>query len=221
VSGAAPPHGWAAFDLILCRNVLIYFDTATADSVISSLEGALRPSGTLMLGAADALCRGAARLQSLGLVAPPRPASARSARVLRRPLGRAGRPDAAPRPRDPAPLPRDPAPGADPSSPKADFLRGLAELEASNPEAAVAALRRTLYAEPTFGVAAFQLGRSYEALGDQDAARRAYEQALRTLGPEGAHRDDSLLEQVSLDDVRTAIVSRLDALRRESAPASC
>ena len=98
VSGAAPPHGFAAFDLILCRNVLIYFDTATVDRVITSLEGALRPSGALMLGAADALSRGAARLRALALAPPPRTPTVRQTRVLRRPLGRAGRPDVAPRP---------------------------------------------------------------------------------------------------------------------------
>ncbi len=214
VTERRPPHGWTVFDLILCRNVLIYFDNATVAAVLSSLEAALAPSGTLILGAADTLCRGAARLQALAEVAPRLP-DAPAIRVFRRPLGRHAPPGGRP---EPAPPRSDGARTDDLPGPTADFLRGLAELEASNPDAAAAALRRALYADPTFGIAAFQLGRCYEALADPHAARRAYEQALRTLGPDGNDRDDLLLEQVSLDDVRAAIAVRIDALRDEPAP---
>src|SRR5205814_254259 len=48
-----PPSFGRGFDLILCRNVLIYFDGRTVDRVVSSLEHALMPAGTLILGAAD------------------------------------------------------------------------------------------------------------------------------------------------------------------------
>jgi len=91
------------------------------------------------------------------------------------------------------------------------FLRGLADLEAGDPEAAVAANRRAICADPDFGLAAFQLGRSYETLGNPRAAGRAYEQALRALRRDDT-RHDSLLEQVELGDVRTAAQNRLEAL---------
>jgi chemotaxis protein methyltransferase CheR len=48
-----PPAGSPPFDLVLCRNVLIYFERSTVDRVIASLEGALWPGGRLVLGAAD------------------------------------------------------------------------------------------------------------------------------------------------------------------------
>ena len=99
----------------------------------------------------------------------------------------------------------------DPLNASAHFLHGLAELEAGDAEAAVAALRRALYAEPQFGLAAFQLGRAYEALGNQVAARRAYEQALRTCDPDG-DLHEPLLGQVDLGDVVHAARTRLDAL---------
>ena len=38
------------FDVIFCRNVLIYFDRPTATSVISRLSAALRPGGLLFIG---------------------------------------------------------------------------------------------------------------------------------------------------------------------------
>jgi chemotaxis methyl-accepting protein methylase len=50
-----PPPGETRFDLILCRNVLIYFEPALARHVTELLGNSLRPGGTVMLGAADVL----------------------------------------------------------------------------------------------------------------------------------------------------------------------
>lgn len=44
-------------DVILCRNVLIYFGDATIASVIRSLAGALRPGGVLLVGVSESLLR--------------------------------------------------------------------------------------------------------------------------------------------------------------------
>ena len=41
VTGSMPPLGETAFDLIVCRNVLIYFDGETADRVIDGLRNTL------------------------------------------------------------------------------------------------------------------------------------------------------------------------------------
>ncbi|MBK9261325.1 MAG: protein-glutamate O-methyltransferase CheR [Polyangiaceae bacterium] len=45
------------FDLILCRNVLIYFQDATARRVVDNLGRALRRGGTLLVGIAESLYR--------------------------------------------------------------------------------------------------------------------------------------------------------------------
>jgi chemotaxis protein methyltransferase CheR len=42
-----------SFDLILCRNVLIYFDVDTRKDVLDRMAGALSPDGYLLLGAAE------------------------------------------------------------------------------------------------------------------------------------------------------------------------
>jgi chemotaxis protein methyltransferase CheR len=55
VRDSIPPVGSPPFDLILCRNVLIYFDRSTVDRVVASLGAALWPGGRLVLGAADRL----------------------------------------------------------------------------------------------------------------------------------------------------------------------
>jgi chemotaxis methyl-accepting protein methylase len=198
VSDPFPPLGEAPFDLILCRNVLIYFDAETVAQVLASFDRALARSGTLVLGAADVLCASASRL-----AAGPAPAasSVRSApeprHELRRPLGR-------------LPAAESPSPAEDPLDAAAHFQRGLAELENGDPAGAVNSLRRALFADPHFGLAAFKLGGAHEVLGDLAAARRAYAQALRTLEPHERH--EAFLAQIDLADVASAAQSRLDAL---------
>jgi chemotaxis protein methyltransferase CheR len=49
--GASP--GRIPFDLVLCRNVLLYFDRSTRSEAFSRLAGAVMPDGFLMLGAGE------------------------------------------------------------------------------------------------------------------------------------------------------------------------
>jgi chemotaxis protein methyltransferase CheR len=224
VTEPAPPAGHAAFELILCRNVLIYFDGETVEQVVGSLERALAESGTLVLGAADALCASARRLTANANAPFPPPRPAPAPRRLRRPLGRTPTAEAP----DEVELLTSAVGAAaaadviadatrllesDPHNATAHYLRGLGELETGDAEAAVRSLRRALFAEPRFGLAAFKLGRAHEATGDAAAARRAYEQALRTLTTDGGERRDELLGQVDTEDVATAARTRLAALR--------
>ncbi len=234
----APSPDGRAFDLVACRNVLIYFDAEAVERVIYSLESALAPHGMLLLGAADRLCGSARRLARLDSAAPEPSRLTPSApeRRLRRPLGRDPGPLARPDPHVPdaglaAAL--DAANAGDlqravdvterlvhenPLDADAYFVRGLAELGIGEADSAVASLRRALYVDPTFGLAAFKLGRAHEVLGDTGAAARAYEQALRTLEPEDA-RHRLVVDQVDLVDVAAACAIRLNALRTGSGTA--
>ena len=47
------PPAPARFDLILCRNVLLYFDVATRRRVFDRLHSAMAPDGFMMLGAGE------------------------------------------------------------------------------------------------------------------------------------------------------------------------
>ena len=50
VTGGSPPLGESLFDLVVCRNVLIYFEPKAVERVLTSLEAAVRPGGELILG---------------------------------------------------------------------------------------------------------------------------------------------------------------------------
>jgi chemotaxis protein methyltransferase CheR len=201
VSDVYPPTGQSSFELILCRNVLIYFDAETCARVAAGLERALAPGGRLMLGAADALCvrggpvlalpRGAAR--AFPSVTPPgkrRPRPARPAAV------------------EPLPASR---PTGDLMDPNVHYLLGLDELESGDPAAAVSSLRRVLYLDPEFELAAFALGRAHEEVGEPDAARRRYEQALRMLDarPEPGERLAGPIDTATLIDACAARIAAL------------
>lgn len=88
------------------------------------------------------------------------------------------------------------------------FIHGLVALAAGEPATAAVALRRALYSDAAFALAAFTLGRAYDTLGDTAAARRAYQQALRTLNPDDS-RHELLLQQVDIGDIAAACRARL------------
>jgi chemotaxis protein methyltransferase CheR len=183
-----PPAGHETFDLIVARNVFIYFGPEIIARLVDAFDGALRPDGRVLLGVADVLCVTAPRLVKEPLVV------------------RRERPTLQPRP------PRKPEPVApEPLDAEQFFLRGVAELESERLDRAIAAFRSALYVDPTFALAAFELGRAYEAAGDRVAARRSYTQALKAIDPTD-DRHDHLLGQVDLNDVAAACSARLATL---------
>jgi chemotaxis protein methyltransferase CheR len=282
-----PPPDEAPFDLIVCRNVLIYLTVPAVARASRLLEEALRPGGLLVLGAADVLCRTAAYATSPSKSPAVTPALAAGGQVTRGqpaqrqpsyprqspsprqqpdpgrspragrlsqagPSSRAGqrpRPGPGPRPGAPANAGNPPGNGqqpgsADPASPRelrlrqaldaagrgdrdealeqvtaliaadpldadSHFLHGLLALEAGEPAQARDALRRALCADPAFGLAAFTLGRAYDALSDGRAARLSYQQALSTLDPHDG-RHEALLQQIDVGDIAAACRARLE-----------
>lgn len=233
---AVPPPGAGTFDLVLCRNALIYFRAPIVERVAALLARALQPDGTLLLGAADRLC---VAQRPSGGTPPSRPPARRVPRVRRRirrhaPHARAATVAA---PREPAPDRAGPEADVrgslaaavrladagriedaliaaravlqhDPMNAAAEFICGSAELARGDANAAAAALRRALYIDGAFAQAAFQLGRAYDALGHDAAARRAYERAVRTFDPTD-DRHDWLLGQVDVGDLAAACRTRL------------
>ncbi|WP_052766039.1 CheR family methyltransferase [Aurantiacibacter gangjinensis] len=60
-----PLGGSAQYDLILCRNVLLYFDEPTRQKVLGRLVERLDPAGWLMLGAGETIADKASPLKSV------------------------------------------------------------------------------------------------------------------------------------------------------------
>jgi chemotaxis protein methyltransferase CheR len=54
---AAAVRALGTFDVVICRNVLIYFSDPTVESVLTLLIGALRPKGRLIVGTSESLLR--------------------------------------------------------------------------------------------------------------------------------------------------------------------
>lgn len=216
IADPMPPPGEVAFDLILCRNVLIYFGTDTVQTVVNSLEGALRPGGQLILGASDRLARSARRLDgptvkpatlTPPVLTPGRPRGSARAPESRKP--RSPRtPNSASRPEPPGRFLGEAVKAAnageyekaielagrvlagDPLHAEAYYVRGISEQAMDDLASATGSLRRALYVDPNFALAAFQLGRTHDRRGDERAARRAYTQTLRALDSgEGTHPD--------------------------------
>lgn len=52
------------FDVICCRNVLIYFESERAQAVVERLRASLRPDGELLLGAGDLLFKADGRVRA-------------------------------------------------------------------------------------------------------------------------------------------------------------
>lgn len=220
VRDAAPPRGEAQFDLVMCRNVLIYFDPGTVNEVVTRLESAVARHGVLVLGAADALC-GTARGYGVVAAATGKPPERRRPAVAA-PEGPGRRFDdrlaaaaaAADEGRIDAALAAvDLLLDERPLAAAAHYLRGVLCLEKDQVEPAIASFRRALSVDPGFGLAAFKLGRALESLGDARAAVGAYEQALRAGQESGGNRYTRLLAQVDFADVVAACRSRLGALR--------
>jgi len=67
------------FDLVFCRNVLIYFDDAARGRVVERLIDALSPGGYLLVGHAETLHHAGERVKSVGPAAYVRIAGSRAA----------------------------------------------------------------------------------------------------------------------------------------------
>jgi len=178
IRDAVPPLGEAPFDVVTCRNVLIYFDAADVTRTVAGLERALVPDGRLVLGAADRLSGGAvtmAAAASVQAAAGLAPASRRA-------------------PLRPAPATAEPAGAPDPEL-DADVALLLGRAARARGDHADAAywLRRTLYLAPDRAVAGLELALAYAGLGDVAAERRALWTALRTAQEAGG--DDELIAE--------------------------
>jgi len=188
IADPAPGEG---FDLVVCRNVLIYFTPETAAAVAAKLYGALAPGGLLVLGPVEsstAETLGAERIELGG------------ATVYRRPDGRA-------EPAPPAPA-RAAHARRHPRRHRAPVRAARAEHRPSRPAAPAPAAAQPA-AVPVALERALEAARAAARGGDLvEAERMAREAAARDLSPEAY-----LLASMAAD-ARGDMASAVDAIRR-------
>ena len=94
---------------------------------------------------------------------------------------------------------------------QAHFIRGVAEFARDDARAAVEPLRRALFIDPNFSLAAFKLACAHDALGELGSSRRAYERTLRILDHCAAEQT-ARSDQLDLFDMAAACHTRLQEL---------
>lgn len=199
VSSAFPGPERGGWDLIFCRNVIIYFDTPTTQRVLELFHQALTPGGYLFLGYSESLFRlfdGFELTEVAGAFLyrkpedggrasqpPPRPSQPHpsSPPPVRHVSFPPPRPAPAPAPRgQPAAAPPPPPPGA-PASPLApqEFLDGAVALFAEGRfGAARELLERHLEQSGEDLSVRLTLANLYGVLRQYDRARESYQAAL-------------------------------------------
>lgn len=218
VTDATPPVGWGRFDLVLCRNVLIYFEHAEIVAITRRLATACRAGAELLVGAVEqSLLPAAAADVATALAATTRaaahPAPPRLANV----------PAPAPTPAAPAPAPR---PGAVVTTaagagldPVEHLRRGLAAKRCGELALAIEHLRRARFLDGDRWLAPYALAVCLEGLGQAREAVEAYRHAAALMArgarpglPEVDAEAATLAETVS-----GACHARLAALRARGA----
>ncbi len=187
------PPGGAGFDLIFCRNVLIYFTEGAWERVVLAMIDRLRPGGVLVLGAAEPLLGKSAQLEVL------RYSTAFFYRRRTHPEVISAPRPSAPAPRPSAPPPRPSAPIATPKSstsspdlpmvdpdPRSEGER-LFDLvlewsaAGQSDDQTEAGLRKALYLTPDLAPARYLLGMLAEQRGANADASSEYRRALAML----------------------------------------
>jgi chemotaxis protein methyltransferase CheR len=209
-------------DLIVCRNVTIYFDDEAAQRLYRALVRALAPGGWLMLGPSDPMLaqrEGLERVEVNDTVLWRRATAVRQAppKVVHDPA----RPATGTLARQPAtPLEPMPVQGMVASIVRAptagdgdaDLEVGLLALESGAPSTAVEWLRRAAFRDSASAVCQFALARAYLELDDVSHARAALLHTRRLLAPLLAQDVVPGTDERGVDTLRQTIQCHLESL---------
>jgi chemotaxis methyl-accepting protein methylase len=192
----------ADLDLIVCRNVTIYFDDEATQRLYRALIQALAPGGWLMLGPSDPLPAHRGDLERVDVketVAWRRTDGAPAARpqVARRHVPT--RVEATP----PQPVPVH--------NGNLDLEAGLLALESGSASTALEWLRRATFRDPSSVIGQFALARTYLAVGDMPRAHAALMHTRRLLAPFTGDELVAGSDDLPVETLRQAIDTYLES----------
>jgi chemotaxis protein methyltransferase CheR len=222
ISQPPPAQG---FDVVLCRNVLMYFDAATRRRVLGALYSSLDDGGWLVVGHAET----GPETEALF-----RPVHLPGCTLYRKPVPGAEKPGPeAPKPEPPSPQPPENAPDHQaevrrlldqgafdaaarqcqdwiahaPLEPAGHYFLGLA-LENVAEDQSMAAFRRALFLAPDLAMAHFHLLRLLQRRGEARAARRHHAALISELDALPSDRPLRLGGGVTAGEL-AAVISRM------------
>lgn len=202
-----PPPEAAAAQVVLCRNVLIYFTPEQLQAVLQRMERHLRPDGWLLLGFSESLWQLSTlfTLTPIGdsyAYRPAREPSAAPPSIVSSQECPPPRPT--PEPVLPEPARPEPArPDAAPPDAPDELAAAEAALGRGDTAEAIRLARRVTFGDPDGPLGHLVLARALDAAGDPHAARRAWTscresvQACRRTSEVGGFRIDTLLGLVT------------------------
>ena len=187
--------GVAPYDFVFCRNLLIYFDSATHERAVQLLRGFTRDDGVLFVGPAETTLLTSRRLPAVAMARSfaflakplPPPAAPVAAPAAARPIVHSWTPPRRPLAQAPAPglpVPHAPIPAAPAASSAAPdgaqaSLRHIATLaDQGRVQDAMAQCRAHIQSHGASAQALYLQGLLQDATGDVRQAQAAYRKAL-------------------------------------------
>jgi chemotaxis protein methyltransferase CheR len=190
-------------DVIMCRNVTIYFDEAATQRLYRALVSALAPGGWLVLGPSDPLPIDREGLERVDVT---------DAVLWRRVPTQAERRPKTP-PRVAIPIARPTRAHAIPPVRAVDTSEldaGLLALESGSVASALDWLRRATFRDPSSVLAQFALARAYVATGDRPRAHAALLHTRRLLAPLGGDELVPGSESLAVEALRQTVQTYLE-----------
>jgi chemotaxis protein methyltransferase WspC len=207
VGNVFDPPAIETYDLILCRNLLIYLTAAARRRALDALETMLAPGGLLAVGHAEPQALAGRRFRAVGpeshFVYCREPSLAHSPAPVRRPVRTRAATNAAPAPTPLPPVPPTPLVASEEPLARARRLADGGRLD----EALEACRSHLKLAAPTAHAYSL-LGAIHQARGDAAAAADAFRKSLY-LDPD----DHDALTHALLLAARTGDTARAAALR--------
>lgn len=229
-------------DLIICRNVTIYFEAATTRRIIERFYSCLNSEAWLVVGHAEPLVsayegfvprnfpnavlyqKESDRPQPVPF--PPLPHAVPVVEVEALPVSIPVSVTKAP-PVDPVEEARAAAGREDwetvrrslviaerhnPMNPQVHYLRGLMLMQQNELNAALSALRRAIYCDSSFVLAHYVLGELYEKRGDMNEAMRCWMRSQRSIAERQPQDQVAPGEELTVEMFRDLLSYRLGSL---------